>query len=181
MSLDWKDIGKKIADFAPALGAAVGGPGGGAIGALIAATLGTSSDPTEIGQALTQDREAIYKLKTLENEHYAEISSLLIEQGKQDVLNLQSAREMQIEALKSKDRFARRFVYYLAGFWSIMACLYIGLITFVGPAPGSERYADTAMGFLLGTVISAIIQFFLGSSAGSKTKDALIAGLERRK
>ena len=37
------------------------------------------------------------------------------------------------------------------------------------------RFADTILGFLLGTIISAIIQFFYGSSLGSKkATEALI-------
>jgi hypothetical protein len=45
----------------------------------------------------------------------------------------------------------------------------------------SVRFVDTILGFLLGTVVATIIQFFLGSSVGSKTKDALAEILASRK
>ena len=78
-------------------------------------------------------------------------------------------------------RQAKRFVYYLAGFWSIFTCTYIALIS-VAPIPDKNiRFVDTILGFLLGTVVATIIQFFLGSSVGSKAKDTLAEILAVRK
>ena len=42
-SEDWKALGRKVANFAPVLGTALGGPAGGAIGAIVAQTLGTET------------------------------------------------------------------------------------------------------------------------------------------
>jgi hypothetical protein len=42
-------------------------------------------------------------------------------------------------------------------------------------APESWRLVDTVVGFLLGTGLSAIIQYAYGSSAGSRAKDAALA------
>jgi hypothetical protein len=39
------------------------------------------------------------------------------------------------------------------------------------------RVIDTVLGFLLGVSLSAIIQFFFGSSAGSKSKEEKISVL----
>jgi hypothetical protein len=42
------------------------------------------------------------------------------------------------------------------------------------------RFADTILGFMLGTVVATILNFFLGSSAGSKEKtEALAAELKK--
>jgi hypothetical protein len=69
------------------------------------------------------------------------------------------------------DAWAQRFPILLASYWSVVATVYIGLITFTTiPAP-NLRFADTILGFVLGTVVATIINFFLGSSAGSKEKD----------
>jgi ABC-type nitrate/sulfonate/bicarbonate transport system permease component len=37
------------------------------------------------------------------------------------------------------------------------------------------RFADTILGFLLGTVVATILNFFLGSSASSKEKTEVLA------
>lgn len=69
------------------------------------------------------------------------------------------------------DVWTQRFPVLLASYWSVVATVYIGMITFTTiPAP-NLRFADTILGFILGTVVATIINFFLGSSAGSKEKD----------
>lgn len=85
-----------------------------------------------------------------------------------------NARDMQKEALKQDSWFAKNFIYLFASIWSIFAMAYIALITFYTIPQTSQRFADTILGFLLGTIVSAIIQFFFGSSLGSKNKDEIL-------
>ena len=82
-----------------------------------------------------------------------------------------NARNMQIEALRQNDTFSKRFIYIFATFWSIFAAGYIAFITFGTIPVDNQRFADTILGFLLGTVVATILQFFFGSSMGSKKKD----------
>lgn len=96
--------------------------------------------------------------------------------------NTADARAMQTAALQQDDKFSKRFVMYLAIFWSITAVSYIFFITFGSIPEANVRFADTILGFLLGTVVATIINFFLGSSAGSKEKtEALTAELKEQK
>ena len=93
--------------------------------------------------------------------------------------NTADARAMQVAALNQEDKFSKRFVMYLATFWSLTAVAYIFLITFTNIPEINIRFADTILGFLLGTVVATILNFFLGSSAGSKEKtEALAAELK---
>lgn len=85
--------------------------------------------------------------------------------------NTADARAMQVAALAQGDIIAKRFVLYLAAFWSIVAALYIGAITFMPIPEENVRFADTVLGFLLGTIVATIMNFFMGSSSGSKNKD----------
>jgi uncharacterized membrane protein YjjP (DUF1212 family) len=82
-----------------------------------------------------------------------------------------NARAMQGEALRQSDLFSKRFVYYFATFWSIASALYIAFITFGDIPEANVRFADTILGFILGTIIATIVQFFFGSSQGSKDKE----------
>ena len=68
------------------------------------------------------------------------------------------------------DNFVKQFPVWLAICWSIAAILYIGFITFGAIPPDNVRFADTILGFMLGTVVATIINFYFGSSAGSKAK-----------
>lgn len=88
-----------------------------------------------------------------------------------DLKNMQGARAMQEKAMESDDPLVRRFVYYFIGFWSLLSAAYIGFITF-GQIPADNiRFADTILGFVLGTMVASMFQFLLGSSLGSRKKD----------
>jgi hypothetical protein len=88
-----------------------------------------------------------------------------------DLKNMQGARAMQEKAMDSDDPLVRRFVYFFIAGWSVLSATYIGFITF-GEIPESNiRFADTILGFVLGTMVASMFQFLLGSSLGSRKKD----------
>lgn len=120
----------------------------------------------KLGIELTPDPtpEAVQNWKLAVQAHEKEL--LAMAYG--DVAN---ARNMQVEALRQDDLFSKRFIYIFATFWSIFAAGYIGFITFGHIPEENQRFADTILGFLLGTVVATILQFFFGSSMGSKEKD----------
>lgn len=86
----------------------------------------------------------------------------------------QSARQMQIQALKQQDKFSKRFIYYYAILWTLIAGGYVVGITFFEIPQQNIRFADTTLGFFLGTIIASIITFFYGSSLGSKEKTEIL-------
>lgn len=73
----------------------------------------------------------------------------------------------------NKDVFMQR----LAVFWSIVSTIYIFAITFASINENNIRFADTILGFLLGTIIATIINYFFGSSKSSADKNEMIATL----
>ena len=89
-----------------------------------------------------------------------------------DLENTKDARDLQKVALQQDDVFSKRFIYYLAIFWSVIGASYIFLATFSEVV--NPKMADTVLGFLLGTIVSTIINFFFGSSKGSKDKSKLL-------
>jgi hypothetical protein len=48
---------------------------------------------------------------------------------------------------------------------------YLACITFLAVPPGNARFADTVLGFILGTVLATPLTFFYGSSRSSQSKD----------
>lgn len=116
----------------------------------------------DLSQEATPEAIANWKAAVMQNE------TEVLRMAYGDIAN---ARNMQVEALRQEDTFAKRFIYIFAIFWSIFAAGYIGFITFGTIPSDNQRFADTILGFLLGTVVATILQFFFGSSMGSKEKD----------
>lgn len=80
MSIDWKDVGVAVAKTAPMLGTLLGGPAGGAIGAMIASAVGTGSTPAEVQQALIVNPDAAVKLKEIESKRQVELQALVLQE-----------------------------------------------------------------------------------------------------
>jgi short subunit fatty acids transporter len=102
-----------------------------------------------------------------------------LEEIKIDQANTSDARDMQKEALKQADVFSKRFVYYYSAIWSIVSMTYIFFITFGTIPVANVRFADTILGFLLGTVIATMFNYFLGSSKSSVDKSITIEELKK--
>lgn len=95
--------------------------------------------------------------------------------------DVDSARRMQMEALKQDDLFAKRFVYWFSIAWSLFAMVFLLSATFMDIPEKNIRTVDTVLGFLLGTAISSIFSYFLGTSYTSRRKDDTISSLAANK
>ena len=159
--MNYKDI---IAQVAPSIASAIGGPLAGKATDILLQVFGVKEEAQLEDAVKSATPEQLAILRQQDNEF--KLAYLNAE-----VKDKQDARNMQNTALQQDDRFAKRFVYYFAIFWSVVASLYIGFITFGDIPQTSIRFADTILGFLLGTIVTTIIQFFYGSSFGSRLKD----------
>jgi len=92
-----------------------------------------------------------------------------------------SARDMNITSLQQDDKFVKRFIYVYASVTTFVTFAYIFFITFWTIPETNVRFADTVLGFMLGTLLATIITFFFGSSSGSLAKSQTIEKLMRGK
>ena len=88
-----------------------------------------------------------------------------------DEKSRQRATDMQMAAMKSDDPFVRRFLYYFIMLWSTFSVIFIPCLIWVPIPENNTRFADTILGYVLGTVITGMFAFLLGSSQGSRNKD----------
>jgi len=137
------------------------------LGVNITNLLGTEEGKIKLLTLQTQHEEFLIQQDVIKRNQ--DLEEIKIEQA-----NTSDARDMQKEALKQQDVFSKRFIYYLASCWSFVSMVYIFMITFVNIPTSSVRFADTILGFLLGTIIATILNFFFGSSTGSHAKDTTL-------
>jgi hypothetical protein len=113
------------------------------------------------GQATKEDYAKIQAEAMKHEEFMAEL----------DEKSRQRATDMQMAAMKSDDPLVRRFVYFFIGFWSIFAVGFIPSLIWAPIPESGTRYADTILGYVMGTIVTSMFAFLLGSSQGSRMKD----------
>jgi len=159
----------KLTGLDKKLGRWLGGENGEQVASKVVAiaqqVTGTSS-PTEALEAVQRapGKQVELEEALLANEHELEVMAYK---------DRADARKMQVAALQSDDKFAKRFVYYFAIAWSAFAFVYIYMITFTVIPENNQRFADIILGFLLGTVLAGMFAFFYGSSAGNERRAEL--------
>lgn len=188
--MDWKELGKKVMQVgAPLVGTALGGPGGGAIGAMVAGLFGADpEDPADIAAKIAGDPEAQLKLVELQHKHKERLEELVIEKARVDqdaermrLADVASARSRQTESEKAvgkRDINLYVLAYlFVAGYFLTIVVMVAGVAT--GKIPSDIPQAVVMLiGSLFGTLsaaVGAVVQYFFGSSKSSSDKNVLIA------
>lgn len=91
--MNWQEVGQTIGKFAPLLGGVVGGPGGAAIGALVASTLGVENEPEAISLAIKNNPQAAVNLKELQLTHKERLEELALHKLTVELGDKANARE----------------------------------------------------------------------------------------
>lgn len=181
MGFDWKDIGKTVAKVAPVLGSVLGGPVGmiaGAAGALLGNFLGVEATPDAVEQALSANPEALLRLKEMEFQHQETLIAWQRDQVNADLENLKSAREREVSLSQAGDRVGAWATHVVSTI--VTVGFFITLYVVLGGKVSTENQAAL---LLLGTMsagFGAVVQYYLGSSLGSKVKtDALTSAVKK--
>ena len=172
MELSWSSVGKAVASVAPTLAGALGGPVGavaGAAGSLICQALGVdSAEQAEL--ALKSSPDALLRMKELEVREKERLLAWQEVQLSADLENVKSAREREVEVVKSGSA-----VGWSTTVVSILAISVFAVMAWLVLVSGAA--VDNAAYILLGTAASgygAVLNYYLGSSNGSAIKDSFI-------
>jgi len=170
MSDIWDMAGGILADVAPVLGTALGGPFGGMAARAITKILtGKESakpdDAYAAIQAATPDQ--LIALKKVELEFAAQMKALEIDFEKVHSSDRNSARQRQIQ---TKDKMPGYIASAaLFGFFAIL-----GSMIFVELPPASKAPLNVMLG-ALGALVMQIGNYYFGSSASSSRKNEILA------
>lgn len=149
------------------LGKWIGGKNGEAVAEQvisIAQSVTGEPDPNKAANAILANKAQLMEFEEQVFQRELQLEKLALQ-------NVEGARNLQIVALNQSDLFSKRFIYYFASAWSIFAFIYLLGITFLTVPESNIRFADTVLGFLLGTVIAGMICFFFGTSIGRERPD----------
>ena len=167
--MDWSDVGKKIMDLSPGIGLALGGPGGAALGSILASTFGSGQSPDEVGAAISANPEAMVKLKEVQLRHEGLIATLASRRYEALLLDVQDARKQH------KDHWmpAALTITLVMMVSSMLAGLF-----YLTVPEGNKDVVYLIVGQIIGS-FSASIAYWIGSSRGSAAKNSALFGVKQ--
>ncbi|VVC76020.1 hypothetical protein AQUSIP_13210 [Aquicella siphonis] len=177
--MDLKTLGQTVIKYgAPLLGTAIGGPAGTAIGQIVASEFGGDLNaPDDLANKIITDPNARVKLAEIESNQKVQLQNIAMQMAKND-LDAQT-QQLQIAAQDTADA-RKNNVQSKSIMPEIISFLVItgmfGCIWLVSMYKQDSVDHDVLY-MLFGSVSAAfgsVIQYWLGSSAGSKVKDMMI-------
>ena len=142
-----------VGSLAPPLGAALGGPVGGAAASMLADVLGCDPAPQKIERALAQATpEQLAEIKRAELQFETKMKELEV-----DIFALETA---DVQDARRKSNWVTQAIGLIM---VLFFCGYVCLITLLPPEQNSMELTNLVMGYL-GGLISAVISFHFGSS-----------------
>lgn len=121
---------------------------------------------------LSKEEKETLKIKLIEstNSHIEKMATLAQAETEAYFKDMDSARQMQIEALKNTDTFSKRFVYYLTIFILVITGIYDFCFFFISYPERNHDTITMIAGVLNSVGFASIISFFFGSSKSSEKK-----------
>lgn len=177
--MDWKKLGKEIAKIgAPLLGTALGGPGGTAIGSIIASLFGVDNESEAIYQAIQTDPQAATKLRELEFKHKERLEELQVDRAR-----IENERELGIvleinKTMREEGKSEhwpqwgwRPYWGFISGTAFLVVCIFVGILGYKAIA-SSDTGAIGSIPLIIGayTSLFAIPGAILGITAWGRNK-----------
>lgn len=162
-TMNWSDLGKKVADFAPLLGSALG-PVGAGVGALISSEFGTENTPDAINSFIAGNPEAQVKLREIELAHKSQLQKIKLETLQAELSDKANARQTHRQS---------KMPAYLSFGLTILIGTLVFLLFYVDVPEGSRE----VLFMLLGVVVKewgSAMQFWFGTTRSSADKTRLM-------
>lgn len=166
---DWK---KTLAKVAPGIATALGGPMAGVAVSMATKALGIDGgDEGDLAAAVASgDPNVLVKLKEVENDFKLEMKRLDVQLHESDTTDRSSARTMAA-AVGMAPQVILSTIYTTGYFW----LLYEILVGELSVVESMEAIVNTLLGVMTAAQIQ-IMNFWFGSSAGSKHKTDVMSG-----
>lgn len=148
-----------IGDLAPTLGAALGGPVGGAAATMLADVLGCDPTPQKIEKALQQATpEQLTEIKKAELDFEVRMAEIDLDVFALETKDTQHARE------SFREDWTARAIALLS---VLLFGFYVILVT-VQPSDDNDlNVVNLVLGYL-GGIVSSVVSFYFGASKGGK-------------
>lgn len=115
--------------------------------------------------------EQVNEIRTCVFDNFSTISDIHLQYKKLDVGNTKDARNMYLKTMdmNKNDKILAYFTPAYASAVTLTGLAYIFCITFFTIPEPNRGYANTILGFVMGTLVSPIVGFYFGSSSRTPT------------
>ncbi len=177
--MNWSDLETAIGKAAPILGTLLGGPAGGAVGALISSSLGIANTPDALNNAIAADPALAEKLQEIQINSKVQLQQLQVTAAQNQLV----AATAQYQAEAADRDSARKLAAQQPKDWirpAIAILLTVGVISltvliFGGFAesqlvnPTSAAIIGTLLGYLFNE-LKQVYAFYFGMTKDSSTQ-----------
>lgn len=175
--MEWKDISKTIGKVAPMLGTLLAPVTGGAslaIGALVSGALGVENTPEAVEAELKNNPDALLKIKELEQKEEASIRQHIFNMAKLEQAKFDKAHTTyQSTDHKMADNIAKQIIDRNLPIIAVLVIINILVVYYLQDKASLIAIASNIIGVSIANLFNerqAIVNFFFGSSIGSKDK-----------
>lgn len=180
MDINWSKIGNAVASVAPLLGAALGGPGGAALGAIVARELGTEPTPEAVAAvAINPDgsvnQELTLKLKQIEADNDKNLRDHIFRMAQLSVEDVKDARSREVETLKNGSKNYTQNILAAVGVIGFFAVTGYVLAYGIGSMTQEAAFVVGNLVGMVAAIAKDIYGYYFGSSKSSEIKTNLLA------
>lgn len=175
--MDWSKVADVVGGAAPIVGTIFGGPVGAAAGGIISGICSLfgadPKDPADLLAKIQADPDAVLKLREFELRNKVELEKVALESDRMHLQDISDARSREVAGIQATGK-RDAFLYVLA----TSVVIAFGAICFVLIYEPIPEGANQVVLLLFGGLVAGFTQvmnYFFGSSKGSKDKTNLMA------
>jgi hypothetical protein len=144
-----------------------------AIGALVSSALGVENTPEAVEAELKRNPEALLKIKELEQKENESLRKQVLDLAKLDQEKYIKAHDTYQTKHEMADTIAKRIIERNLPYIAVLVTANLALIHYMKTEVALLAIASNIIGITIGNLFAerqAIVNFFFGSSLGSKQK-----------
>lgn len=179
--MNWDNIKEAVGNSAPILGGLLGGPVGASVGTLISGVLGVKPTPEAVQEELRTNPEAVLKLKQIEVDHKEKIEEYKLKEKELLFKKFETSHESYQQKNTMADKIADQVIKYNLPVIALLVIVNVLVVHYFKDDASLIAIVSNIIGLAIGKLFSerqAVINFFFGSSIGSKEKDIQIASFK---
>lgn len=169
----WEQVKNAVAQVAPTIGAALGGPLGGAAAQALSTLLTGQKDstPKEIMSALSlASAEDLAHLKTVENDFKVKMASLGLDKTKLAMMDKDSARNREISLAKLGKR---NVIMPMLALLNTVGMFGMAFLIMLKPLPQLDNDISFMLLGMMGGAFNLVMAYYFGSSNNADNKKGI--------